>query len=279
MDWVSRRIGSEHLDRLAELPGAELTTVLLAVMRRRVADMSAPDVLRRYRSDRFVAPASAPFKELRAAEDRLLRALPDDVEVLQLAPLAPLGTHSVMSTVDQNNVVSTIRGTDVAADPTNALALEAAVRRRAGKAVVRLAALQRVVRAQVFGGANTFAHFTLFGRVTAARDTGTLEFERRHVVEHLRSSPGDEFRLTFFDDRFRPLLDEVRSRVDRVVVEDPARELGRGYYDGFCFKVFRGGVEIGDGGLVDWTRRLLADRKERMLISGIGVDRLAVSEP
>ncbi|MFI0799771.1 hypothetical protein [Amycolatopsis lurida] len=32
----------------------------------------------------------------------------------------------------------------------------------------------------------------------------------------------------------------------------------------------------GDGGFVDWTQRLVGNRKERTLISGVGVDRLAM---
>ena len=32
---------------------------------------------------------------------------------------------------------------------------------------------------------------------------------------------------------------------------------------------------MADGGFVDWTATLLANRKERLLISGYGVDRLA----
>jgi hypothetical protein len=63
-------------------------------------------------------------------------------------PLVPLGTHTVLETVNQHKIVTAIRACKVAADPTNALALEAAVRRMSpahGK--VRLAATQRVVRA------------------------------------------------------------------------------------------------------------------------------------
>ena len=33
--------------------------------------------------------------------------------------------------------------------------------------------------------------------------------------------------------------------------------------------------EIGDGGFTDWTAQLLADGKERLLITGYGTDRLA----
>jgi hypothetical protein len=35
-------------------------------------------------------------------------------------------------------------------------------------------------------------------------------------------------------------------------------------------------VEVGDGGMVDWSARLLNDAKERMMISGLGLDRLAL---
>ncbi len=57
------------------------------------------------------------------------------------------------------------------------------------------------------------------------------------------------------------------------------RQRGRGYYRDLCFKVNAhvcGTLEeIGDGGFTDWTRKLAASNKERLLISGIGVDRLA----
>lgn len=262
--------GEEALDRLAQLPGSDLTTVLLALMRRRAAALSGPDVLRQYRSDRFVAPAEVPFDVLRATEDRLLRALPSSFSVVGLAPVMPLGTCSAVAELDQNNVLSTIRGTEVAADPTNALALEAAVRRQTTADYVRLAAVQRVVRAQLFEGAGRFAHFTLFAAVSAGRDRGSLAFERQHFLEHLaylREACGDvEVRVTVLDPRFEVLRGDLPA--------DPSRTTG--YYQGLCFKVFRDGVEIGDGGFVDWTQRLLGNRKERLLITGVGVDRLAM---
>ncbi|MFC3894714.1 hypothetical protein ACFOWZ_24800 [Lentzea rhizosphaerae] len=270
LERVLRALGGEEaLDRLASLPGSDLTSVLLALMRRRADALSGPDVLRQYRSDRFVAPSEVPFGVLRAAEDRLLAALPPSFSVLGLAPVAPLGTCSAVAEMDQNNVLSTIRGTEVAADPTNALALEAAVRRQAGPDDVRLAAVQRVVRAQLFSGAGRFAHFTLFALVSAGRDRGSLAFERQHFAEHiafLREACGDvEVRVTVLDPRFEVVRGDLPSDASRRT----------GYYKGLCFKVFRDGVEIGDGGFVDWTQRLTGNRKERLLISGVGVDRFA----
>lgn len=40
------------------------------------------------------------------------------------------------------------------------------------------------------------------------------------------------------------------------------------YYQGVNFKIYVKDVEIGDGGFVDWTRKLLGNKKERLLISG-----------
>jgi hypothetical protein len=82
-------------------------------------------------------------------------------------------------------------------------------------------------------------------------------------------------------------LSEAGERIAAVVsfpqgaevVADRGREAGRGYYRDLCFKVnayLRGElVEVGDGGFTDWTARLLADRKERLLICGLSTERLA----
>jgi hypothetical protein len=63
------------------------------------------------------------------------------------------------------------------------------------------------------------------------------------------------------------------------VVRDNGREAGRGYYRDLCFKINVNAAgewaEVGDGGFTDWAARLTASNKERLLISGIGIDRVA----
>ena len=285
------------LERLsARLSGADLTTLLLEVFRRRALELSPAEVLRRYRSDRFVAPSPIPYAALRRAEDALVGALPSAAEMVALAPLTPLGTHSSVATVDPRKVIATIRGSEVAADPTNALTLEAAARRSAllgrearSTAAVHLAASQRVVRAQHFGAPGMSAHFQLFGFVSAGRDVGGLVFERENLALHLRFAAdavaaagfGEaSISVTLLDPAFETVLEHVTAALAEVsnvqVIADPSRESGRGYYQGLCFKVHAGEFELGDGGFTDWTAQLLGNRKERMLISGYGVDRLAV---
>ncbi|GGS45343.1 hypothetical protein [Actinokineospora fastidiosa] len=277
--------GGAAADLLAGLPGADLTTLQLEVARRRAARLRGPDVLRRYRADRFTGVAPLPFAVLRRVEDVLLDTLPAEFERVTLSPLAPLGTHSAVAGLSQHRVVSTARGTEVAADPTNGLALEAAVR-RSGRTPVRLAAVQRVVRAQRIEGAGMFAHFGLLGMVSAGRDAGGLGFEKTHLVEHARYAvaalralgAGEiEFRTTVLDPAFADLVHELK---DIAAVRDyPERDGGRSYYEGLCFKIcasFGAGLEdVGDGGFTPWTRTLLGNAKERLLTSGLGIDRLA----
>jgi hypothetical protein len=287
---------------LAErLSGSDLTTLLLAVMRRRAARVSAREIVDRYQSDRFTRAAPLDAARLRRVEDAVWTAAAQ-FEACVLSPLAPFGIHSAIATVDQNKVVTTVRGNEVAADPTNALALEAAVRRRArlraaakSAETIRLAATQRVVRAQALPpGPGYFAHFHLAGLVSAGRDTGGHKFETEELVTHLRvhaacaralGATRVELALTDFDGAFGATIDGARASLaneDGVeCVRDDGRQSGAGYYGGLCFKTYAtfgaARLEVGDGGTVDWTRRLVGSEKERCFISGLGLDRLALA--
>jgi hypothetical protein len=287
--------GSIVLDRLTELSGSDFTSLMLEVARRRAARETPATVARRYRTDRFVRPASSSWRELRRAEDLLTGNLPADYELLTLSPVVPLGTHSALGTVSQDKVVTAMRACEVAADPTNALALEAAVRRLAEPAgIVRLAAVQRVVRAQQTAP-GYLPHFGLLGIATGGRDRGGRQFEREAVAEHVStlaagladaglapvqlaltplSAAGESVAAAVAGDVAGPLLE---------VIADPQRQAGRGYYRDLCFKInVKSGArwqEVGDGGFTGWAALLTASSKERLLISGVGIDRLAAMMP
>ena len=134
----------------------------------------------------------------------------------------------------------------------------------------------------------------MLGLATAGRDLGALAFERVAAGEHCMLAGRRVARrgcVAGPDRGVGPrrggcasVCDHVRRALDGrpnvTVVDRPERTEGRAYYRGFCFKGFAsfGGpwVEAADGGAVDWTARLLADRKERLFISGLGVDRIAL---
>jgi hypothetical protein len=265
----------------ARLAPTDLQSLMLEVYRRRAAAVTPHELLRRYEADRFCRPGSTAPEDVSRFESLAWSLLPDGFVPVDLSPVSPLGTSSVVATVDQHKVVSTVRNTEVMSDSTGVLTLEAARRRRAtpGQAV-HLIASNRLMRAQKFdvGG----AHFRLIGLVSAGRSAA---FERASLITHidyltrliLSHDPTCRPEVTVTD-----LLDRGTHWAESLdlpgvdVRMDPDRRTGRGYYRDTCFRIHTGGVELADGGGVDWTARLLSNAKERLVISGLGIERLLV---
>ncbi len=296
------------LDVLAErLVPSDLQSLLIEVYRRRAARQAPADLLEQYRHNRFVQPSPTSPRAFLELDLLAFSLASPPFEPIELSPLAPLGATSVLTSVSQNVVVATARNVEVVSDSTNALALECALRRRARSRSrvgaddrVRLCASHRLVRAQRFAGPGTFAHFRAFALCTAGRDEGHDRFERDALLDHLGFylrflSAGESIgfpmgapRIAVTDlvgdpetDRLqREIIDSLGAQFpDAQLASDPGRTSGRGYYEKLCFKVYatdRAGVEreLADGGFTGWTRALLSDRKERLLISGIGTERI-----
>jgi len=168
------------------LAPTDLQTMLLAVARARARAVTPARILQRRRHDRFVRPSAGDPRLLAQLEATLWQLLPERFAGVELSPVAPLGTCSAVAPVDQHRVVSTVRGTEVISDPTNALAVEAAARRREqgvdGR--VDLAACHRVLRAQQFAPGYA-AHFRLFALASSARDRGSGRTEAQLLIDHI----------------------------------------------------------------------------------------------
>jgi hypothetical protein len=276
------------------LAPTDLQTLLMAVARARARNVTAARVLRRWGQDRFVRPSASDPRLLAALEARLWRLLPDRFAGVELSPVAPLGTCSALGPVDQHRVVSTVRGTEVLSDPTNALAVEAAARRREqgvdGR--VDLAACHRVLRAQQFGG-GAAAHFRLFAVASSARDRGSGRTEAQLLVEHIsfwqrvlaEVLPTTATRITVTVFGHQVIAERLHDTIHPAVtggpvpvVEDPVRSHGAGYYVGAAIglraDVSGQTIDLGDGGLTTWTAQLLGDAKERCLVSCAATERL-----
>jgi hypothetical protein len=123
--------------------------------------------------------------------DRTAFQVAGEFAAVELSPVGPLGLNHVLGSIDQNNVLTTIRNAEVLGDPTTALALECWRRRkdqarRSGGETVRLCCSQRLVRLQPFDEPGYSPHFRLFALVSAGRDTGSHAFEIQHLGEHIR---------------------------------------------------------------------------------------------
>jgi hypothetical protein len=141
--------------------------------------------MRRWINDAFVRPSTVDLRDLAAFESALWQQLPAVFAGIELSPVAPFGTWAAVAGVDQNRVLTTTRTSEVVADPTTVLAVEAARRRReGGPASVHLATAHRVLRTQRFQA--PFAqHFRLFALVSSGRDSGSSRTEAELMLLQL----------------------------------------------------------------------------------------------
>jgi hypothetical protein len=303
---VERELGVPGIaSLLAErLEPSDLQSLLLDVYRRVAKRRPVANMLADYETNRFVRPSTFSPVELLDWDHVAFSVLPKEFDPVDLSPVCPLGASAVMGGLAQDRAVSTIRNSEVVADSTNVLALEAALRRRAHKAAaarsaaaVHLAASHRLLRAQHYDNPKLSAHFKVFSLCSAGRDRGDFAFETDALGVHIaiylaaiRAFLGTSVQLrvllTVIDseprlaDAAEALLERVRRDVSGVdATLNPTRTQGRGYYRTLCFwieGVIEGAepMQLADGGCVDWTQKLLSDAKERLVISGVGSDRV-----
>lgn len=290
-------------DRLT-LP--DLQSLLLEVYSQRVQKLDPAYLSQQYLQNRFVQPAvGSPLKSTKF--DLLaFSLLPAGFQTIELSPLCPLGTSAIVAPVDQNNIVTTIRNAEVCSDSTNVLALECACRRQSILAKtpgspekVKICASHRVVRAQTFNEPGAYAHFKLLALVTAGRDQGSFIFETETILEHLEFyitllQESSSLELKTQDIRIH-IIDLEKNNQDilekTVVLPLKAKyqnikiEFGEAppdvldYYSKVRFQIFirnQAGINflLVDGGLTDWTQKLMSNQKERLLCSGLGSERL-----
>jgi len=304
VESITKKIKTPDLIELLtdQLTFSELQSLLLKTIELKVKTRSLNDLLKDYQSGRFVKPSDVNPLIHRKLELAIFSLLPDNFEIIDLSPLAPLGTSSLLTTVHQNNVISTIRNTEVAADTTNILALECAVRRKdlykadpKSFEKTKLCSGQRLTRAQSFEGEYFSAHFCVVALCTAGRDEGNTKFEIESLNEHIG------FYIKIFDQLIdrkeiknicvkffnyegydnsgmqKKIQSHFDSRKDIYFRTEENSEFGKGYYSRLRFAISvinqnNQEFDYVDGGFVDWTSRLLNSKKERLLTSGVGTD-------
>ncbi len=292
------------VDILAQsLTASELNSLLIEVFRRRASATTPNRLLHQYEHNKFTAPAAFNMVEFMAFELSLLRYAQDAGSVpIELSPVSPLGTCAAIATVDQNKVMSALRGTEVVADATNVLALESSVKRREAlrhnprsTERFRFCTVHRHLRTPPIPKLPGFSqHFRIFCLTTAGRDEGSFVFEQETLVEHISLYIGFLKQLGVPPELLQIVLKSLRGTEDTLfgrvrealalrlpgiqIEEKAAEQDNEQYYRGINFKISAviGGAhyELADGGVVDWTQKLLGNNKERFVISGIGTERL-----
>ena len=283
---VWRRIGVHAREALLRsLNPVELRTILADVARTRAADQTAADLIKRWREDKLLMPSLLDPRESLPVTQTLWNSVPQEFVGVTLSQLTSLGTGIHLGGRGQNRVVSTMRGTEVLADPAHGLALEASRRRRNGHSRVHLATHARCTHAWDQGEES--AHELRFSLVSSSPDGGGLSTEADLLDLHLdywrevigKLVPNGRIELTVWDSTLAGLIESRGTRDGVIVVDGPSdeRRPWRNPYATAAFRFVVQGeepVELGDGGFVTWTQALTRNRKDRCLVSGISVDAL-----
>jgi hypothetical protein len=303
---IEREAGVPNLSEILveRIKPTDLQSLLLQVYQERVKRRSPRDVFSDYISNSFTLPSRCDPAILLEWDRIAFSHLPEGFRGIELSPVSPIGSVSRMAPISQDWVLTTIRNMEVVADPTNVLALECALRRQeftqsepTNATPVHLACSHRVVRAQRYRSPGALQNFRLFSLCSAGRTTGNLRFEIRATTKHirfylesLRDFLGSDIplRVTIIDLSpdshddaiFSALLENLKNEFDDVDMGlEKAQTRGTEYYRELRFHVYaspaRGHeLELVDGGDTDWTQKLLNNAKERLIISGIGSERL-----
>jgi hypothetical protein len=289
VERIAGKAGIPDLARiLAELPFTDLQSLLHEVYRLQAARRTPAQVLAEYGRSRLFGAGVASPAELLELRGRAAVAC-EGFELVDLSPVTPFGTVSAVAPISPDWSIAALHGAEVASDPTNVLALEVALRRKAdpGAGMVAVGTVQRVVRPQRYADPKALGHFTLLALVTAGRDRGHFGFEAealaQHLDAHLRFIAGyfgrnDTPQVAYTAGGPAPerdlRIEAARTAAERhgaSFAEEAGRDVGS-YYKGFCFHIFLRERQLADGGMVDWTQQLLSNAKERLLISGMGLE-------
>lgn len=297
IESLLKKTDKDLIASLNKLSFSSLNSLLLEVFRQRAASQSVKKIMAAYKENRFVSPSILdPVPMLKIEVQLLELAQQQGFTMIELSPLAPLGSTSSIAFVDQNKIVSSLRGTEVVADATNVLALEAAVKRTEAKfdtSNLHYGASHRHVRAQSFSGEGFTAHFKILCLVSAGRDQGNFSFEKMAVLKHIQlynnifvkifnrpdikiiikeiQKRGEENRLA------KSVWNELQSHFPKAnLTYEEVDEKDHRYYQSLRFSINldHNGKEfnIGDGGFVDWGMKLTGNKKERMFTSGSGTE-------
>jgi hypothetical protein len=303
---IERVAGVPNLGEILanEIKPTDLQSLLLKVYRERVKRRTPRAIFLDYASNSFTLPSRCSSALLLEWDRIAFSHLPDGFSAVELSPVSPLGSVSGMAPVSQDWVLTTIRNTEVVADPTSVLAMECALRRQkllqtepTDATPVQLACSHRVVRTQRYRGSGSLQHFRLFSLCSAGRNTESARFgilaASLHIhfyLESLKDFLGPDIPLrvnvvdlspdSHDDVVFNRPVENLRGEFRDVKIGlEKAQVKSTEYYCELRFKVYasptRGHeVELVDGGCTDWTQKLLNNAKERLIISGIGSERL-----
>jgi len=291
LDRITKKLGDQSIiDKLSEeLSGSDFNTLLLEIFQRRAKHTQPKQVLDLFNNSRFFAPSTVDpirYKELEI--EWLKHASQVGFQPQIYSPATPLGTCSTIAHVHQNNVISAGRNSEIVSDITNVMALQTAARIKAGSNVdyLKMAATHRLMRTQALPSPAHTAHFGLICLTTGGLDTGSYKFELNQLEEHFRyhssmlsryaGNNKVETRISLSEKNLRDPLNQLITGLPDFNVKLLEKPLSGDYYYPLRFQTYLltedAEINLADGGVVDWTQKLLSNKKQRFFISACGLE-------
>ena len=304
MDEITKRLltglgDMELVEKFLTLPNSDFNSLMLKLFQSRANDTSPVEMLKAFQSNRFCVPSALDPVAYHILETGFLSvAQKIDIKPVLLSPAAPFASSSVFGCVDQNNVVSAVRGTEILSDPTNMLSIIIAEQLKNKKTdnitPIHYCTTARVLRAQTFPNTNRhFSHFGIFCIVSSSKDNGSygcesvllqkqLSFYRKMLLDKYDANLSIVLRkrrgYSNADGFLNRMVELIKKEFPDTPLSLDLEHEDNNYYKGINYNISMekdgNKIEIGDGGFVDWMQSMTNNKKERCLISGIGLDRL-----
>jgi hypothetical protein len=183
-----------QVSQLEQIKMSRLSTILIKLMKMKSEKVSPNEVLDSYSSKQeFFSASGIDQRDITKLQSVFLNQLPREYAALELSPIAPFSTNTSITKLSQNLILTSTKNSEVCADPTTMLALEASKLRRqmllspgAKNETVKLATAARALRMQPFEkGKGYTQHFGVYGICTAGRDTENRSFSESAILEHI----------------------------------------------------------------------------------------------
>lgn len=295
LNRISSDLNIEDIvEKLSPLPMSDLNTLLLEVFKRKGDLISSASLYKNFKSNRFSLPSKINCLDYHKTEVKLFD-LAEKFNICQilLSPVVPFGTGNISKCVSQNNILTSLRNTEVLSDPTNMLCLLIADKINGVENenyIYNLCTSSRCLRAQKYHDQNFFSHFGVFGIASTGKDSGSYLCEKdllkfhidfyieflqkilhKNICIELSKRKGYKDSEGFFS-RINNFINDSYPNIDIINSID----LDNNYYKGINFKIYildgSQRQEVVGGGFVDWITKLTTNNKLRCLTSGISID-------
>ncbi len=172
-------------ERLLNMRWSDIYLELLPVFEEKTTRMNPSEIRKNYQENPLVGAIDA--RKLHEIDNILIQELPENVQLLDISPVVPIGLSSVLTRVSQKTILSTIRNLELLADPTVVLALES-VKKQIGNLGrdIHFATSSRMVRLQKFApGSNMLQHFRGFAISSAGKSDRHSQFVFSSIVAQI----------------------------------------------------------------------------------------------